>query len=799
MINLQHDGEIAIATGRSRKETHWRNRNILWSSFVDRVSRTHRTAETWDEYMKASKSRQDEIKDIGGFVGGTLSGGRRKAGTVTCRSLITLDIDNADDLVWDDYALYYGNAAVIYSTHKHSPDKPRLRLVIPLDRPVTPGEYIPVARRIAGTLGIEKFDDTTYEPERLMYWPSTPKDIDYCFAFLDGPWLSVDETLATYHDWKDSSEWPVSERQGEAIRREIKKQADPLEKPGTVGAFCRTYGIHRAIETFLPDVYEPCDVDNRYTYKGGSTAAGLIVYDDKFAYSHHGTDPAGGMLCNAFDLVRIHKFGLRDEGVQKNGTRTDRYPSYLAMEDLCARDKETRRTLAAEKIKSAGEDFQEILEEEDGQWLESMEADKKGNYYPSLSNIRIILENDPKLKGQIRRDEFNHIDIITGSVPWRTPRDKFDRFWKNTDDACLRCYLESEPWGISGMQKIYDALDATLEAAKFHPIRDYLNGLRWDGVLRLDTLFIDYLGAPNTPLTRAMTRKAFTGAVARVMRPGTKFDYVTVIIGSQGIGKSTILKKMGKDWFSDSFIKVDGKEAMEQLQGVWIMEIGELAGLKKAEVESIKDFISKDVDMFRVAYGRKNEKFPRQTVFFGTTNEENFLRDTTGNRRFWPITTNRARIAKSIWDDLDEEIDQLWAEAFQRYRDGEPLYLPEELERAARELQESHAETDDRKGVIEEFLEIKLPAGWENKTIEERRNYIMHRDELSEKGITVREKVCTLEILCECFGERIDDRTRYRTREINSILKGLPGWERRAVTGMGPYGQQRYYQRVKPR
>lgn len=797
-IQLKYDNEIAIALGKSRKETRWKNRDLMWSLFIQKLSDTHKTPETLAEYLKSDKSRQDEIKDIGGFVGGVLSEGRRRADSVLSRSMITLDIDNASRDFWDNFTMYYDNAAVVYSTHKHSPEKPRLRLILPLNRPITPDEYIPIARRIAGNLGIDQFDDTTYEPERLMYWPSTPKDIDYYFKYQDGPWLSADEVLATYHNWKDATEWPVSDRQSDVIRREIKKQADPLEKIGIVGVFCRTYGIHKAIETFLSDIYEACDIDNRYTYKEGSTAAGLIVYDDKFAYSHHGTDPTGGMLCNAFDLVRVHKFGDRDEHVKTNGTRADRYPSYLAMEEFCSRDKETRRTLAVEKLQSAGEDFADIIaEDEDDSWLEDLEADKKGNYFSTLSNIRLILEHDPKLRGQIRRDEFNHMDVIVGAVPWRTPRNKYDQFWKNSDDACLRCYLESEPWRISGMQKIYDALESVLEANKYHPIRDYLNEVKWDGNERLDTLLIDYLGAPDTELTRAMTRKAFTAAVARVMQPGTKFDYVITIIGTQGIGKSTILKKMGRDWFSDSFMKVDGKEAMEQLQGAWILEIGELAGLKKAEVESIKDFISKDVDTFRVAYGRKNEKFPRQTIFFGTTNEDNFLRDATGNRRFWPITTDKSKVTKSIWEDLtDEEIDSLWAEAVQRYKDREPLYLPESLEQQARELQECHAEIDERKGLIEEFLNIKLPAGWNNKTIEERRAYILQRDELSTIGTVVREKICAVEILNECFGEKLDERTKYRTREINAILRSLPDWVIGGKTIIGPYGQQRYFKRI---
>ncbi len=300
---------------------------MLWSDFVKKISTTHRTAETHTEYLTAKKVRQDEIKDIGGFVGGYISGGRRKAGSILHRQLVTLDIDFGKSDIWDDFKMLYSNAAAIYSTHKHSPEAPRYRLIIPLNREVAVDEYMAISRRIAGSLGIENFDHTTFQPSRLMYWPSTSKDGEYFFDHQDEQWLDVDETLASYRDWTDTSEWPVSIREGTIVNKAIQKQGDPLEKTGIIGAFCRTYDIHEAIDTFLSDVYDPCDIEDRYSYKEGSTAAGLVVYEDKYTYSHHGTDPTSGKLCNAFDLVRIHKFGLRDEDVQE-GTPGNRLPSY---------------------------------------------------------------------------------------------------------------------------------------------------------------------------------------------------------------------------------------------------------------------------------------------------------------------------------------------------------------------------------------------------------------------------------------------------------------------------------------
>lgn len=797
MISIIHDGELDIAVGRSRKETHWRNKSMQWSDLLSRVSQTHYTAETRAEYVSSKKTRQDEIKDIGGFVGGYINGGRRKAGNILHRQLVTLDIDFAKGDIWGDYCLLYGNAGAVYSTHKHAPDNPRLRLIIPLDRPVACDEYVAIARRIAGNLGIDNFDDTTYQPERLMYWPSTSKDGEYVFDYLDGEWLCADEVLGSYRNWRDTSEWPVSERAGEVIQREIKKQGDPLDKPGIIGAFCRTYDIHEAIEAYLSDVYVPCDgVDNRYTYKEGSTSAGLVVYDDKYSYSHHSTDPSSLKLCNSFDLVRLHLYGLRDEDV-KEGTPSNRLPSYVAMVELASKDGKVRKRLGEERLQEAKSDFAEIYAEEDTDWLGELDVDGKGNNKATADNIRLILEHDPSLRGVFAKNKFENREVALRDLPWRkvTPR---TQYLSDVDDAGVRAYLETT-YGITGVQKIKDGLDLIINKNAYHPVIDYLGSLRWDGVRRLDTLLIDYLGAEDSEYTRAVTRKTLVAAVARVMVPGCKFDYVLTIVGKQGIGKSTIIKKLGKSWYSDSFGTVQGKEAFEQIQGVWLLEMGELAGLKKAEMETIKHFISKQEDRYRVAYGRRTENFPRQCVFFGTTNDKDFLRDPTGNRRFWPIDTLEQEPTKSVFDDLTEEVvDQLWAEAVTLYRAGEPLHLSKELEEQATLKQREHSETDERAGIIQRYLDIPLPESWEDMSLSERRMYV-RGDELAERGTVQRDRVCVAEIWCELFGRDQADMTRYNTQEINKILRTIEGWDT-AKNGRGTirhklYGTQKYYTR----
>jgi putative DNA primase/helicase len=327
MLNDNKTIICEIAVGSSRRETRWKNGKITWHSLVEKLSKVHRTHETFAYYQTAPRDTKDKIKDIGGFVGGYLTGGVRKSSAVAYRTVITLDADMASPELWATFQLLYGNAACLYSTHSHSPEKPRYRLVLPLNRHCTPEEYQPIARRIAGDLGIEQFDNTGFQDERLMYWPSCAKDGAFQFESQDGPAVDVDEVLASYTNWRDVSEWPVSERVREMIKHGQKKQGDPLEKKGIVGAFCRTYDIEQAIENFLNDVYEKTDFEDRYTYTGGSTSGGLIVYDGKFAYSHHGTDRISGQLCNSFDLVRLHLFGEQD-GAAGGDTPIEKRPSY---------------------------------------------------------------------------------------------------------------------------------------------------------------------------------------------------------------------------------------------------------------------------------------------------------------------------------------------------------------------------------------------------------------------------------------------------------------------------------------
>ena len=792
-MTIQHDKALDISTGNSRKTKTWKNKTVRWSELLDRLAKETRTPETVAEYKAMGRNQQSDIKDVGGFVGGYCNNGSRS--DIRFRSILCLDADFADADLWPDWELIFGCAAAVYSTHKHTPEKPRLRLVVPLSRNVDPDEYQAIGRRVAAALGIDKFDDTSYQPQRMMYWPSCSQDGAYFFRYCDAPFLDADQELASYHDWRDVSAWPTSSREAEQPKKAASKQQDPLEKGGLVGAFCRAYyPIQEAIEAFVP-TYQPCDEPNRYTYTEGTTAAGVVIFEDgKFSHSFHGTDPTSGQTVNAWDLVRLHMFKDLDADCNPE-TPTSSRPSYKAMAQLATEDKRTTAQIVTDRTAEALADFAEDAADiNDGSteedWKKKLKITDKGGIAQTIENVVIILRHDPKLAGCLALNEMEHTIVSRKDLPWRKVKNSAQ--WIDADDAALRYYLE-RVYGIASKDRIFDAVNVVATENKFHPVRDYLDGCTWDGMSRVETLLVDYLGAEDNAYTRAVTRKALAAAVARIYRPGCKFDYMLTIRGTQGLGKSALIAKLGGPWFSDTFSTMQGKEAYEQVQGVWIMEVGELAGMRKAEAETIKLYISKQVDRFRPAYGRRLQEFPRQCIFIGTTNETQFLRDTTGNRRFWVVDTPNTP-ARNMWDELTPEvIQQVWAEAVEIYKAGEALYLPRDLEAVAREVQEAYEEENPRAGIVADYLDRLLPTGWDGMDLYSRRAFL----EGDAEGVTQRQTVCILEIWAEALSGNPDKLDRYAMKEIRDIMAGLPGWKRSGNkrTTIRPYGRQRYYER----
>lgn len=865
-IKTNPNAYVNIATGRSRLAKTWRNEAWTWRRLVGRCSEPLRTSETLAEWEEMDHDTRGRIKDVGGFVAATLDQGQRKNGKVLLRSMATLDVDYATPDTWERFTAAFGCAALCYSTHSHTPARPRLRLVIPFREELTPSAYEPVARLVAAKVGIDLFDDTTYQPARLFYWPSCPLDGEFAFHFQDGPFLDAKALLAGLPGWESPASWPRSSRETERLWRDMTgtvpetdatphpaRPEDPRTKPGVLGAFCRAYPIREAIREFLPDVYAPAP-GGRWTYKGGSTSGGLAIYDNLWAYSNHDSDPVGGRLLNAFDLVRLHRYGQLDAKARP-GTEATRLPSFEAMADLAMEKTTVMAELRDELARKAADDFGGIgidtadvsaerreragerpekggkrtgnsekqpgndekrpkngeiakakAKEKDqkpdddrqpsGAWTDKLDVDRKGRPRETVANIVTILENAPAFAGKLRHNDFTHLDEA-GGLPWRDSPGA----WSDRDDANLREWLERK-WGINSIRKTSDALVCVTTKRSYHPVRDYLDSLSWDGTERLDRLVIDYLGAEDTPLNRAMTRKHFAAAVARVMEPGRKYDHCLTLAGPEGTGKSTLFAVMGGEWFSDSVSAMDGKESMEALGNAWIIELAELTSLKRSETESVKAFLSKTSDKYRPAYGRHMAEFPRQCVFCGTTNEDVFLRGDTGNRRFWVIGVDPALRGRSdVRAAVSSDRDQLWAEAVVRWREGEALYLDGDLEAEARAVQRER-NSDDADALAEEvrrFLETPLPRGWDGMSTRERHRWYDDDSGLRAKPERNRDMACVQEFTREWLGKGVTDRdARSIAIRVAKIIDATPGWERVNLSRHAErlYGLQRSWRRV---
>ena len=809
-----NDRKITLSVGANRYSKNWQRQVMNYSDLVEKLKKPTRSLETLDAYLKLKKSQQDALKDVGGFVGGALKGRQRLSHNVESRDLITLDFDNIASGMTDDVikrVQILGCNYVIYSTRKHASYKPRLRIIIPTDRTITVDEYEPIARKVAAMIGIEMADPTTFEPSRLMYWPSCSQDSEYVYKYEDKPFLSADGILGQYADWKDISCWPQVPGSGIKQKHLVDKQQDPTTKTGLVGAFCRTYDILSAMDKFIPGAYEEAGKDDRYTYAGGSTSGGAVIYQDgKFLYSHHATDPCSGKLVNAWDLIRLHKFSDLDEQATEN-TPVAKMPSYMAMSQLVKSDKTVMSKLDEERQEQAKEFFNSIgqgssdidVEEENPDWKNLLEKnDNTGKNEKSIANIVTILTYNPGYRGKIWFDDFAGRLMVTCPLPW--DKSEGSREWKDSDDAQLTLRLEQE-YQITGKDKIENAVKVVSDNNKRNEVKDLIQSFRWDGVQRISTLLHDYLGAEQSVYTEDIMKKSLTAAVARAFSDsGVKYDHMVIFTGKQGIGKSTFLSKLGMDWFSDSLYNFEGKEAAELIQGTLINEVGELSAMNKSETEAIKQFLSKTHDIYRAAYGRHTFKRPRRCVFFGSTNSDEFLKDATGNRRFWPVKVGVVAPTKNIFTDLDKEISQIWAEAHVYYMLGEPLYLDGESKEMSEKLQEDFREIDPWQIEIEVFLAKKIPSNWYNLSLLEQRGFVNGTTVFENKETGVKEdlierdRVCVKEIWQVCFNADMKYCGRKESRRINDILTGLSGWRKiNSTARYGKFGTQKGFERTK--
>lgn len=385
-----------------------------------------------------------------------------------------------------------------------------------------------------------------------------------------------------------------------------------------------------------------------------------------------------------------------------------------------------------------------------------------------VHNFEIVMDKDSRFAGKIRLNEFAQQPYLYGSVPWENENNC--RAWSSHDDSALFSLIQAD-YGLKSRQDFADALKNVSMRNKFHPVRELLDSLTWDGKEHIRSLLPEYLGAEDSDYTYQVMRLWMLGAVSRVYKPGSKFDYTIILQGSQGIGKSTFLKLMALDdsWFNDSLDSLDSDKAVQSLTGSWIIELAELKSLARTAggVESVKRFLTATQDKYRIPYERRADTFYRQCVFAGTTNKDDFLQDETGNRRFLIIHTGVAKPSKSLFTpEAMDDIKQAWAEAVHIWKNEDPeLILPENCMQQAKELQEANMADDGKRGIILDYLEGKT-------------------------------QVCAREIWFEALEESISPKS-YQTSEINSIIAKVPGWQRMKTPRKFPkYGSQRGFQKM---
>lgn len=785
--------KYTLSVAGSSASLKWSAVKYTWGDFLERLNRDIRGTETMRDFDRLDRTARANLKDVGGYMAGELSGARRLKSAVLSRSMITLDVDYADGLFPVEFDTRFpGVAAVIYNTRSDRETSRRFRVVVPFAEEVQDAaQYEAAARKMAELLGIDLFDPTTFQAERMMYWQSLSSDQPKVFEVFEGEPISAEYLLSLYgnkEEWRDIRNWAFKSDQEKETRAIVSKAMaqNPREKAGLVGAFCRAYSIPEAIEKYLSDVYEIAPGNDRYTYKAGHSVGGMIVFDDLFCFSYHSTDPiSDGHAYNAYDLVRVHKFG-----------HLGKEDSTKEMNKLVCADKECVKDMVTpDSYLDDFDDYGDAVKSDNTEEVTDLvwDLDGKGNKQVTVNNFVNAFKSDPLLNGLLAYDMLKETIVFT-RPSFTAKGSKKGDLVSDTDISIIKGRIE-RLHGIYNDAKLNDAIEQVSSDNAFHPIKNYLESLTWDGVERIDTFLIEYMGAEDNAYTREAFRKMLLAAVTRIYKPGTKFDTALVFYSEQGVGKSTLIQRLSKGWFNDSLTSLSGKESYEAIQFAWLVELAELSALRRSDVEAVKNFISKREDTYRGAYARRVKTHQRQCVFFGSTNDDEFLKDATGNRRFFPVAVRRVKKTHVIFEpQFDAIVDQLWAEAMNAFIFGEALTLSDEAEMIAGGTRDEFTERTPLQGLIEDYLDRLFPADYEDRYLPQRLDFL--NGDLGEVG-TVRKDTCSLiEVWTEALGRKKEDYTSAKGREIANALKSLKGWKRGKQARLKLYGPQVIYRRV---
>jgi len=330
-------------------------------------------------------------------------------------------------------------------------------------------------------------------------------------------------------------------------------------------------------------------------------------------------------------------------------------------------------------------------------WRQRLIVNLNGTPKPILANGITAFQCAPEWAGVLAYNEFSMATVARKSPPWTGTA--LDSEWSDHEDRRAAEWLQHQAIHV-GVEVAGQAVQVAAKDRTFHPVREYLAGLRWDGIKRIDTWLSLYLGTEPSEYAAAVGARWLIQAVARIYRPGVKADTCLILEGPQGILKSTALKTLGDPWFADEIAELGSKDSSLQTRGVWLIELSELDSMNRGEVSKIKGFMSRATDRFRPPYGRRVITSPRQCVFAGSVNHNTYLRDDTGARRFWPVACGSIDIP-----GLSRDRGQLWGEAVTQYRAGAPWWLnTKELNHQAEQEQAARFEGDPWQEIISEWL-----------------------------------------------------------------------------------------------
>ena len=742
---------------------------------------------TWEEFVEAAQEPATE-KDCGAYMAGKATSTSRKNSQVEYRSMVTLDADTAEsDLPARVEGL--GLTALVHSTYSHTTDNPRYRVIIPLMGPgLTEEEYPRAARGLMEALGKEQFDKTCEQAKRIMYGPSAANPDQYEVYSYDGEPATAQRLLERFGGFSAKPE----HKRG--------RKTDPYTLPGVVGAFNRLYDMDRAVEEFgLP--YEPAG-ENRWHYMPAESTAGVCVYPDGYVYSNHASDPAGGRALCMFDLVAMHKFADLDVEAETplNTAPKDRPSIQKAMVEFTE--------LADVKAEMLGVNIELSTKEGEKRaddWVSKLHIHPKtGQTLNDVHNLRLLRKHDPVLSG-LAYNKMNLATVTLRDFPWRKVTPGKDDQLTNADRVEISDHIH-DTYNLrqTSKDRVNDVIDVVAQDHAFHPVEEYLEGLQWDGVSRIET----WLPGEVNTYKRSVARLVAVQAVARMLDPGVKVDNSLILAGGEGLGKSWFVERMARGWTCTlgAIDRGGVRDTIMIMSRSWISVADEGHSLKKADADNMKNFITRTHDEVRLPYARETELLPRRQVIWGTTNDPTFLRAQEGNRRFLIVNVTE----KLDFDKYSREyVDQVWAEAVHVWKEsrakygveGNPdLYLKAEEEAVAKGVREEATEEQPLVGLIEDYLDTLVPENWERMSVEDRIVWLRSAKQgLVKPGTRRIERVCSLEIWRIVLEGRDAKISRRDSLEIAEALRKIPGWESSGAkrASFPHFGQQRFFSRVE--